>query len=298
MTMNLLVHGGAGRTSTEPTIRQQTLDSAVEVGLEADTPIAAVEAAINVLEAAPRFNAGVGGAVQADGVVRTDAGLMTSDRAVGAACSMAGVERAVSVARAVLERTPHVCLAGQQATAFADASGIDTEASLLTADTRERFAAAAPPGFGDGDAGVDGETNLDTQLTWVKDHFGGMDTVGAVASDGTQLAAATSTGGRWFSLPGRVGDVSQVGSGFYCTPVGAVSATGAGEDIARVTLSRTVLDHLEQGVPPALAANRAIEDFERLTGSTAGVIVCAADGTLGHAHNAEEMQVGAGTETG
>ncbi len=281
--MNLLLHGGAGQASSEPATRQQTLDSALKVGLEETDPVAAVAAAINILEASPRFNAGVGWAVQADGVVRTDAGIMTSDLAVGAACSMPGVESAVSVARAVLEQTPHICLAGPEAIDFADTFDIETDRSLFTADTQARWEAADPP------------ADARARLEWVTRHFGGTDTVGAVATDGTQLAAATSTGGRWFALPGRVGDVAQVGSGFYCSPAGAVSATGAGEDIARVTLSRTVVDHLESGVPAQLAAEQAISEFERLTDSTAGVIVCAADGSLGHACNTEEMQVSSGS---
>ncbi len=282
--MKLIVHGGAGSASAEPTIRQQILDRAVDVGLDSESPIGAVESAINVLEASPRFNAGVGGAVQADGVVRTDAGLMTSERATGAACSMPGVERAVSVARAVLEHTPHVCLSGSRAAEFATAHGIDTDVLLSTPDTRARWEEADPP-----------TSDVREQLEWVKRHFGGTDTVGAVASDGSTLAAATSTGGRWFALPGRVGDVSQVGCGFYCSPAGGVSATGAGEDIARVTLSRTVVDYLDAGVPAQTAADRAIGEFERLTDSEAGVIVCTTDGSIGSAFNTEAMPVSSGS---
>ncbi len=282
--MKLIVHGGAESAAAEPTIRQQTLDHAVTTGLKTNKPVAAVESAINILEASPRFNAGVGGAVQADGVVRTDAGIMTSNLAVGSACSMTGVKQAVSVARAVLDHTPHICLSGAQATNFASAFGIETDESLLTEATQTRWEEADPP-----------QSGLKDQLAWVKHNFSGMDTVGAVASDGESLAAATSTGGRWFALPGRVGDVTQVGCGFYCSPAGGVSATGAGEDIARITLSRTVVDYLQEGHSAQTAAERAISDFEQLTDSEAGVIVCGADGSLGSAYNTEAMQVSSGS---
>ncbi len=83
--MNVIVHGGAGDEPDEPTPRQGVLDEAAQVGGEQETVVDAVEAAVHVLESSPRFNAGVGGAVQSDGEVRTDAGIMTSDRDAGAA---------------------------------------------------------------------------------------------------------------------------------------------------------------------------------------------------------------------
>jgi beta-aspartyl-peptidase (threonine type) len=86
-----------------------------------------------------------------------------------------------------------------------------------------------------------------------------------------------------------VGDVPQVGSGFYCAPAGGASATGAGEDIARVLLSRRAVGHLEAGLDAQAAANRALEEFAELTGSDAGVIVLD-DEDVGSAFNTESMQ--------
>ncbi|AUX09645.1 beta-aspartyl-peptidase (threonine type) [Halalkaliarchaeum desulfuricum] len=296
--MRVIVHGGAGSTPEEPDERQAVLDEAAAVGAASPEPIDAVEAAVRVLESDERFNAGVGGAVQADGIVRTDAGVMRSDREVGAACSMPGVEHAVSVARIVLEATPHVLVSGVHAVDLAADFGVGTEAELLTADKRESYQSEDPPagsprdqiawlasrfGAGDDQAGEHGEGG--SGPTHAPDH----DTVGAVASDGETFAAATSTGGRSYALAGRVGDVPQVGSGFYCTPAGGASATGAGEDIARVTLSRRATDFLEEGLGAQEAADRAIEEFEELTGSGAGVIVL--DGSeAGSAFNTGGMQ--------
>ncbi|MFC4408256.1 isoaspartyl peptidase/L-asparaginase [Haloarchaeobius iranensis] len=295
--MQVIVHGGAGGVPDDPDPRQAVLDEAAGRGASAATPLDAVESAVRVLESSPRFNAGVGSCAQSDGILRTDAGVMTDDRSVGAASSMPGVEAAVSVARSVLEETPHILLSGVHAVDFAAAQDIDCEVDLWTDSTRERFADADVP-----------EGDMAAQARWVQETFGGAtadpdaeqedagapagkdhDTVGAVARDGENFAAATSTGGRWLALAGRVGDVPQVGSGFYCSPAGGASATGAGEDIARVTLSRRAVRYLEDGMDAQAAADRAIDELGELTGSSAGIIVADSDGT-GAAFNSDGMQ--------
>jgi beta-aspartyl-peptidase (threonine type) len=280
--MRIIVHGGAGSGASlgEPTPeRQAVLDAAASDGAAEATPRQAVVTAIRRLEADEQFNAGRGGALQSDGVVRVDAGLMTSDRTVGAVANVPGVEAAVDAARVVATETPHVCVAGEHAAELAADFGVERGLDLTTERTRERFADADPP-----------EGSPRAHLDWLRERFGGHDTVGAVAGDGERLAAATSTAGRWFALAGRVGDVPQVGSGFFCTPAGGAGATGAGEDIARVTLARRAVDHLTDGAPADRAATLAIDEFEELTGSTAGVIVCGPDG-VGAARNSESMQV-------
>ena len=291
--MRVIVHGGAGGAPDDPEPRQAVLDEAAARGADTASTLDAVESAVGVLESDPRFNAGVGGAVQSDGVVRTDAGVMTSDREVGAACSMPGVEHAASVARAVHSETPHVFVSGEHAVDLAADFGVETGVDLLTDEKRDRYEAEDPPrgsprehldwlasrfGSGDDQAGERSESDA-------PDH----DTVGAVATDGESFAAVTSTGGRSFALAGRVGDVPQVGSGFFCTEAGGASATGAGEDIARVTLSRRAVDFLDDGLDAQAAADRAIEEFEAITGSGAGVIVLGDEGA-GSAFNTEGMQ--------
>jgi len=285
--MRIIVHGGAGAGTdlARPTPeRRAVLDAAASDGAAEATPLAAVETALRRLEADERFNAGRGGAIQSDGVVRVDAGLMTSDRTVGAVANVPGVEGAVSAARVVAVETPHVCVAGEYAAALAADFGIETGLDLTTERTRERFAAADPP-----------TGSPKAHLDWLRERFGrggghDHDTVGAVAAEDGQFAAATSTAGRWFALAGRVGDVPQVGSGFFCTPAGGASATGAGEDIARATLAKRAVEHLAAGAPADRAASLAIDEFEEVTGSTAGVIVCGPDGVAA-ARNSESMQV-------
>ena len=277
--MQLIVHGGAGDEPDGPGKRQAVLDEAAADGAEASTPVEAVVSALEVLESNPRFNAGVGGAIQADGAVRTDAGMMTDEREAGAACSMPGIRHAVSVARRVMDETPHVLLAGEHAVSFAEGFDIGQE-ELTTERTRERFAEVGPPESAD----------VRERIEWVREHFSGADTVGAVAVDEGRVAAATSTGGRWYALAGRVGDVPQVGCGFYASPAGGASATGAGEDIARTTLAREAVRRLEAGENPQEAAANAIGEFEERTDSTAGIIVLDSEGRAGSAYNSAAMQ--------
>jgi L-asparaginase/beta-aspartyl-peptidase (threonine type) len=277
--MNVIVHGGAGRAPDEPGDRQRVLADAAAVATLGSSPLDAVCAAVRGLETSPHFNAGVGSAVQSDGVVRTDASVMTDDGTAGGACAMPGVEHAVDVARAVATETPHVLLAGDQAVAFADDSGIETECDLWTDRMRERWDAADPP-TGD----------RRERLAWVRERYGaGHDTVGAVATDGQGLAAATSTGGRWFALAGRVGDVPQLGAGVYADERGGASATGEGEAIARFGLAKEAVRELDQ-FGPRQAAERALSAFEDETGGAAGVIVLDHAGHAGSAFNTASMQ--------
>jgi isoaspartyl peptidase/L-asparaginase-like protein (Ntn-hydrolase superfamily) len=194
---------------------------------------------------------------------------------------MPGVEHAVGVARVVAAETPHVLVAGERAVDLAAAHGVATDRDLWTERTRERWADAAPPA----------EAGTREQLSWVRERFGGTDTVGAVATDGERVAAATSTGGRWFALAGRVGDVPQVGAGFYADGRAAASATGAGEAIARFGLARRVVDAVSGGERPQHAADRVIRGFGAETDAHAGVVALDRAGRTGRAHNAPAMQV-------
>ena len=279
--MRVIVHGGAGASPDEPDERQAVLDDAASTAVDEPTPTDAVCTAINVLESSPRFNAGVGSAVQSDGYVRTDAGLMTDDRAAGAACSMPGVEHAVDVARIVKEETPHVLVAGVHAVDLAAAFDVDVGVDLWTEASRARWDEL--------DSHPEGDAREQTE--WVRERFGeGHDTVGSVATDGDVVAAATSTGGRWLALAGRVGDVPQIGSGFYCDAAGGASATGAGEDIARTTLSRRADELLDDGSGAERAAEAAIDEFGDAVDGSAGLVLMTPDGDGGSAYNSDAMQ--------
>jgi len=276
--MYVTAHGGAGGPPEKPADRQRALADAVESAATAETPLAAVCRAVRPLELAPDFNAGVGGAVQSDGVVRTVAGVMADEGTSGATAGLTGVAHATDVARLVATATPHLPVAGDPARELAAAHGIDTDVDLLTDATAGRFEAADPP-----------PTDSPAHLDWVRDHFGGTDTVGAVATDGERLATATSTAGRWFALAGRVGDVPQLGAGCCADDRGGASATGEGEAIARFGLARRAVELLDT-FGPREAAGEAIAEFNRETGGRAGVLVLDHEGRVGRAHNTAAMQ--------
>lgn len=289
--MDVIVHGGAGSVPDAPERRQAALEAAVTAGAAERRPLDAVEVALRALEHDPQFNAGTGGSVQSDGIPRTEAGVMTSDREAGAACAMPGVEHAVSVARVVHEETPHVLLSGVHAVDLADAFDVAVEVDLWAERTRTRWdALGAPP------------RPTEVQVAWVNDRWaregatGGDEpdprgTIGAVARQDDRIAAAASTGGRWGALAGRVGDASQVGSGFYATPAAGASATGAGEGGARTTLARRAVDLVGEGADATAAAETAIDEFDDLAGGHAGLVVADSDGGLGSAFDSPAMQV-------
>lgn len=107
--MQIIVHGGADSKPEDPETRQMILDESAMRGVSESNPIDAVETAINHLESSELFNAGIGGAVQSDSVILTDAGIMTSDRDIGAVCSLARVKHPISAARVVQKNTPQPC---------------------------------------------------------------------------------------------------------------------------------------------------------------------------------------------
>jgi L-asparaginase/beta-aspartyl-peptidase (threonine type) len=210
----------------------------------------AVEAAIVILEDDERLNAGIGSRYQLDGVIRMDAALMDSDLEGGAVASIEGVRHPISVARKVME-SPHVLLAGQGATAFARKEGFEafdpaTEATrkALT-QARRRLSLGRLPEWAARWKGRD----------W-------RDTVGAVARDAQgRFAAGSSTGGTSWMLPGRVGDTPIIGAGLYAGPLGAVTATGIGEEIVRQVLSKQVYDDIAAGVDAQRACEQGLTPF-------------------------------------
>lgn len=261
---SIIVHGGAGaiRPGREARKRSGML-AAITAGqrvLEAGgTAVAAVEAAIRVMEDDPVFNAGFGSVLNGEGAVETDAAIMdgaTLD--AGAVAALSGVRNPISVARALMAE-PTVMLAGAGARTFAQGHG------GLLVDPREMIA----PERADE----------------------AKDTVACVALDGAgNLAAGTSTGGISKKPPGRVGDSPIVGAGLYAeNGVGACAYSGDGEAILRLSLAaRLICDLAEQDV--AAAASRSIALMDRI-GGEAGVIALGAAGDPAFAHNSPQFAV-------
>ena len=218
----------------------------------------AVQAAAVALEDDPLFNAGRGAVLNERGEVEHDAGLMCGRTgAVGAVAAVHGVRNPITLARVVMEKTPHVLLAGPGAEAIADREGIErVDPSWHVTGKRESQWQAAG------------------------------DTVGAVAVDRDgHLAAATSTGGILRKLSGRIGDSPLPGAGLYAADDAcAVSASGHGEAIMRAVASHEVAAAVRHaGRPLADAVQSALE---RVDGA-AGLIAVAPDGEPAIAFNTD-----------
>jgi beta-aspartyl-peptidase (threonine type) len=276
----IIVHGGAedspeGPESPAAAARLDGVRRACAAGAEVlrrgGPALDAVETAVRILEDDPLFNAGTGSVLTAAGDVELDAAIMDgSDLRCGAVAVVKDVRNPVSLARAVMERTEHVLLAGPAASAFAREVGIPAieNASLVTAYARERWEAARR----DGAASKTG-------------------TVGAVARDlAGHLAAATSTGGLTLKRPGRIGDSPLFGCGTYADDgLAAVSCTGHGERIIQLTLARHTADLVAGGRSAMDAAQEAVRLLRMRVDGDGGLIVVGPAGPVGFAHNTKAM---------
>jgi L-asparaginase / beta-aspartyl-peptidase len=279
----ILVHGGAGDLGADDPASSGGLDAprldgvrracaAAQAVLAAGgSALEAVEVAVRTLEDDPTFNAGTGATLTAAGEVELDASIMDGETLrCGAVAIVKDVRNPVSLARAVMERSEHVFLAGAGASAFARDAGIPAHdnALLVTPRQRARWEAARRGG----------EAN-------------GHGTVGAVARDARgHLAAATSTGGMAMKRPGRIGDSPVIGAGTYADDaLAAVSCTGHGERILRLTLARQAADLVGRGRSAMEAAREAVAILSRRAGGQAGLIVVGPDGGVGFAHDTPVM---------
>jgi L-asparaginase / beta-aspartyl-peptidase len=270
----------------------------------------AVEAAVEVLEDDPLFNAGRGSAFAADGTNEMDASIMNGADTTGA--GVAGVHytrHPIRLARAVTEHTQYVLMAGPGADAFSKQLGLEQEPpSYFFTEMRwkefedvmrksNRPIPARPDGVPPAPVNSTGSAMA---APVVFSHLFG--TVGAVARDSAgHLAAATSTGGMQGKLPGRIGDSPILGAGTYADDRGcAVSGTGVGEYFIRLSLAHQVGELCRNGEGPQPAADRLIHtDLPALPGGEGGVIVVGRTGppvwsnnTLGmfHARQVEGSQ--------
>ena len=280
----IVVHGGCGAIEYDASVReryQRGAERAALAGWEVlqrkrnrcSAALDAVEAAVRILEDDPVFNAGRGSVLTNEGRVEMDAAIMDGiNLKVGSVASISTVANPITFARNVMEKTDHVMIACSGAERFASEVGMPTvsQADLVTERSKSKLVAAKSI-FSDG---------VQQTLVTETEPYG---TVGAVAvdSDGN-VAAATSTGGITGQLPGRVGDTPIVGSGVYAdNGVGAASATGHGESIMKVTLSRLALWLIEDGRTPQEAADEAVKQMARQVDGLGGLILVDKDGRKG-----------------
>lgn len=255
----IVVHGGAGAVTVE---RHPRLREAVRIASAAGHAILAgggraldaVVAAVRILEDDPELNAGTGSVLTREGTVETDAAVMDGvTQRAGAVGAVPELGAAIALARAVLEAGEHVLLVGEAALRFGAEVGIHPAppGTLITERARERLRVWLASRTRSGEGG----------------------TVGAVARDRAgRFASATSTGGMVGKRCGRVGDTPIIGAGTWADRTCAISATGDGEAILRVALSRSIAFRRASGDPLDAATRAALTELAAITGGSAGVI--------------------------
>lgn len=302
----LAVHGGAWDIPddlVEPHRRGVAHALAVGYALleKGASAVDAVETAVAVMEDDETFDAGRGSFLASNGHAQLDALLMDGAtlRAGGVAC-VERLRNPIHAARLVMDRSPHVYFVGAGAEAFAAENGMPLiDNAELVIDRERRHLADAKQRQRDTLPAKPDASGASPQLSAV--HAGtSHDTVGAVALDGRgNLAAATSTGGTVNKTPGRVGDSSLIGCGCYADNLSAaVSLTGWGEPIMKLVLGKWAVDRVQQGTPPAQAAEEAIAYLFHRLGGHGGIILLGPAGRFGAAHNTTRMAWGTRTSRG
>ncbi|WP_298127380.1 N(4)-(beta-N-acetylglucosaminyl)-L-asparaginase [Brevundimonas sp.] len=265
------VAGSARAQTPSPAVMVSTWDfgrAANAAGLErrraGGSALDMVEAGGRVVEAdGGNGSVGFGGMPDRDGRVTLDACVMDWAGGIGAVAALEDVVHAVSVARAVMEKTPHWMLVGTGAREFAVAQGFPTQ-SLLTPEAEAAWRrwletseyAPRPNSENGGWASMPGGEN-------------NHDTIGLLALDQAgRMAGACTTSGMAFKMRGRVGDSPIVGAGLFVDDaVGGATATGVGEDVVRVAGSHAVVEAMRHGMDPAAACRSVIERLARLRGT-------------------------------
>lgn len=301
----LVVHGGAGiitRADLSPA-QEAAYRGAMAAAAEAGAAVLrgggaaldAVEASVRVLEDDPLFNAGRGAVFTAEGRIELDAAVMDGRTLkAGAVAGVATPRHPVSLARAVMERSPHVMLTGAGADAFAKAEGLELAPPGWLATQRrwralEQLLSARglplPPRPTDLD-------ETDDPANGLAHDEGKRGTVGAVACDARgHVAAATSTGGVTGKRWGRAGDSPLIGAGTYADDRAcAVSCTGAGEYFIRLTVARTIAALVEmKGMSLQAAADHVVQQELMALGGDGGVIAVTPVGEMAWSFNTEGM---------
>jgi len=271
----LVLHGGAGavkgRDYAREIVHMRGLAEIARTLLnEGASALDVAVDTVRELEASGLYVAGRGSSPNTDGDYELDAALMCGpDRLCGAVAALQGFRSPIAAARAVMERTPHVMLAGDGARRFAEAQGLEA------IDDPEAWFTRA----GQGEANHPPTERL---------RHG---TVGCVVLDREgRLAAATSTGGVFGKLPGRVGDTPIIAAGAWADETVAVSSTGQGEFFVRTAAAARVSFLMSLGGASLEAATQAAVAEVGALGGDGGLIAVDRQGNVACPYNSDGMK--------
>ena len=275
----IIVHGGAWKIPEaveKPCLEGVDIAAKLAMNnlLNDNSALDAVEVAVRCMEDNLIFDAGVGSVLNAEGEIELDAAIMDGKSLnAGAVAAVRSIRNPISLARRVMEKSNHVFLVGEGANKFATLQGFEKFDGLVVKREIDRW------------------KKLREEYKGTMKFSDKNGTVGAVAidSDGN-IAAATSTGGIPFKFPGRVGDSCLIGCGLYAdNQVGGVSATGYGESIIKIALSKVVCELLGNGLTAQKSAEEGVRRLERKINGRGGVIVLVKKGNIGISYNTPKM---------
>jgi N4-(beta-N-acetylglucosaminyl)-L-asparaginase len=209
----------------------------------------AVEAGVKIPEGDPEERSvGYGGRPDRDGRVTLDACIMDELSNIGSVGCLEFIKHPISVARAVMEKTPHVMLVGEGALRFALTQGFKKE-NLLTKESEKEWKEWL-------------KTSQYKPTANIENH----DTIGMIALDANgNLSGACTTSGMAFKMHGRLGDSPIIGAGLYVdNEIGAATATGHGEEVIRISGSHLVVELMRQGHSPQKACEEAVARIVKL----------------------------------
>lgn len=311
----IAVHGGAGVDPNLPTHRQeeakQLLTRCLNLGISAlrsSLPaIDVVELVVRELETDPLFNSGRGSALTENGTVEMEASIMDGPkRRCGAVSGISTVKNPISLARLVMDKSPHSYLAFSGAENFARQQGVELVDNeyFVTEDNKGMLKLAKEANAIVFDYRIPaletcaGATESPLKMNGLPISIYAPETVGCVVVDSQgRCAAATSTGGLMNKKMGRIGDSPLIGAGTYACDLCGVSCTGEGEAIIRSTLAREVAAVMEyKGLGLQAAVDFVIK--ERLDEGQAGLIAVSKDGEVACGFNSNGMFRGCATEDG
>lgn len=308
----MVIHGGAGTISKKymtPEKEQaynEALTKALAYGYarikDGDSAIDAVQAAVNVLEDSPLFNAGKGAVFTNAGKNELDASIMDgATLKAGAVAGVSTIKNPIDAARAVMDKSEHVMMVGRGAELFALQNGCDTVSPsyFFTQERWDQLQRTIKQEEGERAAFTDQEIR-NSRIAGISEADAKFGTVGAVALDKQgNLAAGTSTGGMTNKRFGRVGDSPIIGAGTYCNNLTAgISCTGWGEYYIREVAANRVSALIElKGLSVIDATKQVIDEIGKM-GGDGGIITLNKEGDVAMEFNTEGMYRGVVDEDG